>query len=99
MRSWHSLILLPYHAYIMPSHASPDQMRYDLEAILAKINALEITAKDEFQLSVVKILRALVGGQMHSLDEFGHLKKAIDLLTLEMFKSRSAADSSVPPTP
>ncbi len=74
----------------MSGHASPDQMRRDMEDILSRINAMEVTAKDEFQLSVVKILRELVGYQMHALGEFGHHKKAMDLLTLEMFKSRSA---------
>ena len=73
----------------MARHASPDQMRYDLDAMLARINALEVTAKDEFQVSVVKILRELVHGQIRALDEFGHHKKAMDLLTLEIFKSRS----------
>jgi hypothetical protein len=27
----------------------------------------------------------LVEGQMHSINEFGHLKKALDLLTLQLF--------------
>lgn len=69
----------------MAGHASPDQIRRDLDDMLSKINALEVTAKDEFQTGVAKILRALVQGQAHSLDEFGHLKKAIDLVTLEIF--------------
>ena len=73
----------------MAGHASPDQMRYELDAMLARINALEVTAKDEFQISVAKILRELVRGQIRALDEFGHHKKAMDLLTLEIFKSRS----------
>lgn len=73
----------------MADHASPDQMRYELDAMLARINALEVTAKDEFQTSVAKILRELVMGQIRALDEFGHHKKALDLLTLEIFKSRS----------
>ena len=75
---------------MMAGHASPDQLHYELDAMLAKINALEVTAKDEFQLSVVKILRELVQGQMRALDEFGHHRKALDLLTLEIFKQRSA---------
>ena len=69
----------------MKKHAPSDEMKKDLDNMLSKINALEIVAKDEFQIGVVKILRALVEGQIHSIDEFDHLKKAIDLLTLELF--------------
>ena len=51
----------------------------------AKINALEVTAKDDYQKNVIKVLRALTEGQIHSINEFDHLKKAIDLLTLQLF--------------
>lgn len=74
----------------MANHASPDQLYRNLKDIHSKINAMEITAKDEFQLNVVKILRELVQGQIHSLEEFGHHKKAMDLLMIEIFQSRSA---------
>lgn len=83
----------------MASHASPDQMRYELDAILARINVLEVTAKDEFQVSVAKILRELVRGQIRALDKFGHHKKAMDLLTLEIFKSRSMDTGGQGPAP
>lgn len=74
----------------LPKHASPDQMQRDLDIMLSKINAMEVVAQDEFQRSVVKVLRELVQGQAHSLNEFGHLKKAIDMVTLELFKVKSA---------
>lgn len=80
----------------MVGHASPDQMRYELDAMLSRINALEVTAKDEFQLSVAKILRELVRGQMHTIEEFGHYKKALDLLTLEIFKQSRSGESQKP---
>lgn len=54
----------------------------------AKVNALEVAASDEWQRGVAKVLRALVSGQAHSLDEFGHHRKAMDLLLLEIFKAR-----------
>lgn len=80
----------------MAGHASPDQMRYEMDAMLSRINAMEVTAKDEFQLSVVKILRELVRGQMHTMEEFGHYKKALDLLTLEIFKQSRSGDVQKP---
>jgi hypothetical protein len=46
---------------------------------------LEVSAKDEYQRSIVKVIRMLTEGQIHSINEFDHLKKAIDLLTLQLF--------------
>ncbi len=45
----------------------------------------EIVASDDFQKNSIKIQRALVEGQIHSINEFQHLKKALDLLTLQLF--------------
>ena len=69
----------------MEKHASKDDMVKNFENLLAKINALEVTAKDDYQKNVIKVLRALTEGQIHSINEFDHLKKAIDLLTLQLF--------------
>ena len=69
----------------MKKHAPAEEMRADLDNLLSKINAMEIIASNEFQKSSVKVLRALVEGQIHSINEFEHLKKAIDLLTLQLF--------------
>lgn len=69
----------------MNKHKPSDEMIKDLDNILSKINAMEIVASDDFQKNTVKIMRALVEGQIHSINEFQHLKKAIDLLTLQLF--------------
>lgn len=69
----------------MKKHKPADDMIADLENLLSKINAMEIVAKDKFQKGTVVVLRALVQGQIHSINEFTHLKKAIDLLTLQLF--------------
>lgn len=71
--------------HIMKKHVAADEMRNDLDNLLSKINAMEIIASDGFQKGSVKVLRALVEGQLHSINEFEHLKKAIDLLTLQLF--------------
>ena len=60
-------------------------MKQELDVLLSKINALEVVASDEFNKGTVKVLRRLVEGQIHSINEFEHLKKAIDLLTLQLF--------------
>ncbi len=70
----------------MKKHAPAEEMKKDLDNLLSKLNAMEIVSKDEFQTNSVKVLRALVEGQIHSVNEFEHLKKAIDLLTLQLFE-------------
>lgn len=70
----------------MKKHIPSEEMKKDLDNLLSKLNAMEIVAKDEFQINSVKVLRALVEGQIHSINEFDHLKKAIDLLTLQLFE-------------
>ena len=69
----------------MKKHAPSEEMKKDLDNLLSKLNAMEIISKDEFQTNSVKVLRALVEGQIHSVSEFDHLKKAIDLVTLQLF--------------
>jgi len=77
----------------MKKHSPPDEMRKDLDNLLSKINALEVSAPDEYQRGIVKVLRALVEGQIHSVDEFEHIKKAIDLVTLEIFDAKNKINS------
>ena len=66
-------------------HSQSEKMKQELDVLLSKINALEVVASDEFNKGTVKVLRRLVEGQIHSINEFEHLKKAIDLLTLQLF--------------
>ena len=68
----------------MDKHKPSEEMIKDLDNILSKLNAMEIVASDDYQKSSVKVMRALVEGQMHSINEFGHLKKAMDLLMLQI---------------
>ncbi len=70
----------------MDRHKPSDEMIADLDNMLSKINAMEIVASDGFEKNAVKIMRSLVQGQMHSIREFDHLKKAIDLLTMQLFE-------------
>lgn len=77
----------------MKKHSPPDEMRKDLDNLLAKINALEVSASDEYQKGIVKVLRVLVEGQIHSINEFEHLKKAIDLVTLQLFDAQNKINS------
>ena len=69
----------------MDKHKPSDEMIKELDNMLSKLNGMEIVASDDYQKNSIKILRSLVEGQMHSINEFQHLKKAIDLLTLQLF--------------
>ena len=77
----------------MNKHIPADEMKKDLDNLLSKINAMEIIASDEFQKGAVKVLRVLIEGQIHSINEFEHLKKAIDLLMLELFNVQNKIKS------
>ncbi|MFM8659428.1 MAG: hypothetical protein ACKOCQ_05780 [Candidatus Nitrosotenuis sp.] len=77
----------------MGNHQSSDEMKKELDIMLSKLNALEIIAHDEFQKGTVKVLRRLVEGQMHTISEFDHLKKALDLLTLQIFEVKNKTNS------
>lgn len=70
----------------MEKHRPADEMIQELDNLLSRINAMEVIAKDEFQKSAAQVLRALVQGQMHSIREFAHVKKALDLLMLQLFE-------------
>lgn len=77
----------------MKRHAPSDEIKKDLDILLSKINALEVSAPDQYQKGIIKILRALVEGQIHSVNEFEHLKKAIDLVTLQLFEVQKKVNS------
>jgi hypothetical protein len=77
----------------MGNHQPSDEIKKELDVMLSKLNALEIVAHDEFQKGTVKVLRRLVEGQIHSINEFDHLKKALDLLTLQLFEVKNKTNS------
>jgi len=70
-----------------------EEKKKELDILLSKINALEVSAPDDYQKVIVKTLRTLVDGEIHSINEFEHLKKAIDLLTLQLFKVQNKINS------
>ncbi len=77
----------------MDKHKPSDEMIKDLDNILSKLNAMEIVASDDYQKNSIKIMIALVEGQMHSINEFQHLKKAMNLLMLQLFDVQNKVKS------
>ena len=77
----------------MKKHIPHDDRKKDLEIIMSRINGLEVSATDEYQIAVVSVLKILVQGEINLFAEFEHLKKAIDLITLELFKLQNKTNS------
>ncbi|MGI0047121.1 MAG: hypothetical protein ACREBB_08045 [Nitrosotalea sp.] len=70
-----------------------EKIRKELDIMESRLGALEASSTDKYQKSVISILKVLVENQKHLTDEFEHLKKAIDLLTLQIFKVEKNLDS------
>jgi len=79
----------------MPKESPSEILKKDLDIMLSKLNALEVSAEDNYQKSLVKVLRTLVEGQIHTANELDHFKKAIDLVTLQLFKVENKVNSSL----
>jgi hypothetical protein len=77
----------------MDKHKPSDEIIKKLDNLLSKLNAMEIIASDDHQKNSIKVMRTLVEGQIHSINEFQHLKKAIDLLTLQLFDVQNKINS------
>ena len=73
----------------MKKHIPIDSTIKELDDIMSRVNGLEVSSTDEYQRAITSVLKTLVQGEMTLFKEFEHLKKAIDLVTLEMFKLKS----------
>ncbi len=68
------------------------KMQKDLDVLESRINALEASTADGFQKSLLGVLKGMVQNQRHLIDESDHLRKAIDLITLQIFKVEGRLD-------
>jgi len=71
-------------------------MLKEMDNTLSRLNAMEIVASDELQKDTVRIMRMLVEGQMHSVREFDHLKKAMDITLEQIFKVQNQVSKQAP---
>ncbi len=67
-----------------PDHGK--KIQKELDILQSRLNALEASSTDKQDKYMISVLQVLVENQKHLADEFEHLKKAIDLLTLQIFK-------------
>ena len=62
------------------------ELKKELDVLISKIDALEASVADREKKTLMTILKVLAENQKHFADEFEHLKKALDLLTVQVFK-------------
>jgi predicted nucleic acid-binding Zn-ribbon protein len=62
------------------------ELKKEIDVLISKIDALEASVTDREKKSMMSILKVLAENQKHFADEFEHLKKALDLLTVQIFK-------------
>ena len=77
----------------MGKHVPATTVLAQLDALISRMNALEASSPNEKYTDLLGAVRVLKKKKKHSLGEMEHLKKAIDLLTLELFKVNSRHNS------
>ena len=77
------------------SESKGQKAQKDLDIVLSRLNALEVSTTDSVQKSIISVLRVLAETQIHSLNELEHIKKGMDLLMMQIFKVENKVDSSL----
>ena len=73
----------------MEKHIAHDNIVKELDIMISRINGLEASSTDEYQRSMSNVLKTLAQGELNMFQELEHMKKALDLLTLELFKIKN----------
>jgi len=73
----------------MEKHIAHDNIVKELDTMISRINGLEASSTDEYQRSMSSVLKTLAQGELNMFQELEHMKKALDLLTLELFKIKN----------
>ena len=68
----------------MEKHIPHDNIVKELDIMISRINGLEASSTDEYQRSMSSVLKTLAQGELNMFQELEHMKKALDLLTLEL---------------
>ena len=77
----------------MEKHFAHDNIVKELDIMISRINGLEASSTDEYQRSMSNVLKTLAQGELNMFQELEHMKKALDLLTLELFKIKNKTDA------
>jgi hypothetical protein len=66
------------------------ELKKELDILISKISALEAASADREKKSLMGVLKVLAENQKHFVDEFEHIKKALDLMMVQIFKMDQA---------
>jgi hypothetical protein len=77
----------------MEKRIAHDNIVKELDIMISRINGLEASSTDEYQRSMSSVLKTLAQGELNMFQELEHMKKALDLLTLELFKIKNKTDA------
>ena len=62
------------------------ELKKELDVLISRISALEASSTDKEKKSLMGVLKILAENQKHFVDEFEHLKKALDLMMVQIFQ-------------
>lgn len=74
----------------MDKKSHGEELKKELDILISRISALEASSADKEKKSLMGVLKVLVENQKHFVDEFEHLKKALDLMMVQIFKMDQA---------
>jgi len=74
----------------MDKKSHGEELKKELDILISRINALEASSSDKEKKSLMGVLKVLAENQKHFVDEFEHLKKALDLMMVQIFKMDQA---------
>ncbi|SMH70940.1 hypothetical protein [Candidatus Nitrosotalea okcheonensis] len=62
------------------------ELKKELDVLISRISALEASSTDREKKSMMGVLKILAENQKHIVDESEHIKKALDLMMIQIFK-------------
>ena len=74
----------------MSKKSHGEELKKELDILISRISALEASSADKEKKSLMGVLKVLAENQTHFVDEFEHLKKALDLMMVQIFKMDQA---------
>ncbi len=62
------------------------ELKKELDILISRINALDAASSDKERKSLLGVIKSLAENQKHLIDESEHIKKALDLMMVQIFK-------------
>ncbi len=62
------------------------ELKKELDIMISRISALDAASTDKEKKSLLGVMKSLAENQKHLIDESEHIKKALDLMMVQIFK-------------